>query len=494
MIATDIPLLSWKPRPDQPERYDQQESFYYSEHPGVTFIVGGNGSGTSETACAKVAKSLIQWIPPPRKDTPFWICGNSYDSITKNIWKEKLSPISGHGHIPLSEIDWEGIRWYKTKEELPFRVPLKPWPEESGGRPDRNWVIEFKSYEQGRSLMQGESIGGFLFVEQFPWEILTEVLRGCREHNIPGLKLAEFTPVDPEQSYNLQEMIENDRLPPGWAVYRANTECAMEAGHISKEWFDEFFGMIPEDMREVRMIGAWATFEGLVYQQFNPLVHLVDDDVVFPDGDFPPNVYHRRGLDWGFGPDNAFCCEFAYRNGIGEWYFYDEYYSTDQAFTVHEHLKAVADMWLWPREHPLYGMTYADPSDLDSIRIASRFSQYHPDYDSFNIGAGVNRVNEGIDHVKTLLQKNPATNRPRLFIHKRNCPNLARQFQTYRWLRASKNSINPRDARGEVLKKDDHAMDSARYLLFSEARRHGTTVEQLAKQHSAASRVVPGAR
>ena len=31
-----------------------------------------------------------------------------------------------------------------------------------------------------------------------------------------------------------EEMTEEDRLPAGWPIYRANTECAMEAGHVNE--------------------------------------------------------------------------------------------------------------------------------------------------------------------------------------------------------------------------------------------------------------------
>ena len=180
----------WQPRPDQHDRYDQQASFYNSKTKGVSFLVGGNGAGTTETAMAKLAKFLLEDQPPPRADTPFWVLGTSYEQVIKTCWKEKLS---GHGHIPRTEIDYERISWYDKARAMPGSVPLLPWPD----RPGRNWVIEFKSYDQGRGQMQAEAIGGFCFCEQFPWELLEEVVRGCREYNFPGSKFCEFTPVDP---------------------------------------------------------------------------------------------------------------------------------------------------------------------------------------------------------------------------------------------------------------------------------------------------------
>ncbi len=360
MDQLDQACLTFKPRPDQPDRYDQQSSFVNSKTTGVCFLIGGNGAGTSECAMHKIANLVLRDQPPPRKDTPFWIISGTYEQCMNACWKEKLY---GHGHIPKCEIDWDRIDWYSSKEDMPYSVPLKPWP----GRPGKNWTLKFKSYEQGRAQMQAESIGGFAFVEQFPYSLLTEVLRGCREYNFPGSKMCEFTPIDPALSAPIEELIEKG-LPPGWEIWRANTECAKEAGHISEAWFEEFFGMIPDEMLLTRMIGEFASYEGTIYQGFNPSIHLVDDDVI----DFPNGVYYRRGLDWGSGPDNPLACVWGYRNGLGEWFIYDEYYSADQNKTVMDHLDDIAAKHEWPKGSPMYGTTWADPSSTDCIRIAQR--------------------------------------------------------------------------------------------------------------------------
>jgi hypothetical protein len=381
----ELAYFTFRPRPDQPERYDQQASFYHSRDPGVAFMVGGNGAGTSEVSLAKVAKFILNDQPPPRHDTPFWIISSSFQMTMEACWKEKLF---GHGHIPPWEVDWERVRWYRPNDQWPFKVPLKPWP----GRPGKCWSLEFRSYEQGRQQMQARSIGGFLFVEQFPWGLLEEVLRGCREYSYPGSKLAEFTPIDPGLSAPLEELIEEDRLPDGLAIYRANTKCAVEAGHVSEQWYNEFFGLISEEMRPVREIGAFASYEGQIYQQFNPAIHIIKDE----DIEFPRGAYHKRSIDWGAGPDNAFAALWGYKTGIGEWVIYDEYYSTEEC-TVHEHLKRIADRWEWPRTNQFYGTTYADPSDPGNLRIASRLSEFCPGYENFDMSSAVNRVIEGID-------------------------------------------------------------------------------------------------
>ena len=203
LSVRDFPAyLHFTPRPDQPERFDEQTAFYESKGDGVAWMIGGNGAGTTTTLLAKVARFIYE-TPPPRPDTPFWVIAKSYDQVTKTCWKEKLY---GQGHILDKDVDWARVGWYKSKQRLPYSVPLKP--NERGN----NWMLEFRSYEQGIGAMMAQAIGGFAFVEQFPWGVFEEVLRGCREYNFPGSKLVEYTPVDPDLSIDIEEMIENE----GW--------------------------------------------------------------------------------------------------------------------------------------------------------------------------------------------------------------------------------------------------------------------------------------
>lgn len=490
-----LSFYSFRPRPDQPERFDEQSAFVNSKTTGVSFLIGGNGAGTSECACAKLSRFLLSEQPPPRPDTPFWIIAESYEQVMETAWKEKLF---GHGHIPPGEVDWERISWYKPNQNWPFRVPLKPWP---GHNPRNNWVIELKSYKQGRSQMQARSVGGFCFMEQFPWELLTEVLRGCREYNFPGSKFCEFTPIDPNLSVEIEEMAENGHppekpqrgrryLPKNWEIFRANTECAMEAGHIRKEWFEEFFSMVPESMRETRMTGRFATYEGAIYQGFNPAIHLVEDDVI----DFPVGVQYRRSIDWGAGPENPFCCLWGYRNGKGQWFIFDEYYSAAPLDTIGHlcEVSRISEEWGWNPISPNYGTTYADPSSLADIRLANNFAarcprddKGDPLHDSIPITPAANAVLDGIHHVQWLLQPSKELEgQPRLFVHKQRCPNLARQLRTYRWMKGSENGLNPVNPRREPVKKDDHAVDPLRYMTWTESSRGGAAPTVTSKKRS----------
>jgi hypothetical protein len=516
-FGIDLPAqLKWQPRPDQPERFDQQAGFYNCLSRGVVWLLGGNGAGTTETTMAKVAKFVLN-TPAPRVDTPFWVIGGSYEQSMETCWKEKLY---GHGHILDDDIDWDRVSWYRPKQQLPYRIPLLPTacqadrelfrkliPEQYHYTANGNWSLEFKSWRQGADQMMARSIGGFAFVEQFPWGVFTEVLRGCREYNLPGSKMVEYTPVDPDLSGDIEEMIQNGKkpkpetdskgkakpekitlrsnlkyLPDDWEIFHANTECAMEAGHVSKEWFDEYFGMIPKESLNMRLKGLFAAFEGVIYKTFDPTVHVVGDEIF--DWILSGNCSHRRAIDWGAGPQNAFVCLWGARNRLNQWFIYDELYSTDQEKTTVDQLIDITKRHPWPNQ-PWYGTTYADPASPGNIRLAQQLAritkQMGEEIPNLNMSMARNAVTEGIEHVQWLLKRSiPEWNeftesmiqRPRLFVHY-SCVNLIREMKKYRWVKgngADGRTDNPLNPRPEPLKFDDHCCFAAGTLVVREGK------------------------
>jgi len=486
-------------------RRDAYWDFHVPEYENY-WMSGVWNHNTTTTLLAKVARFIYE-TPPPRPDTPFWVIAKSYDQVTKTCWKEKLY---GQGHILDKDVDWARVGWYKSKQRLPYSVPLKP--NERGN----NWMLEFRSYEQGIGAMMAQAIGGFAFVEQFPWGVFEEVLRGCREYNFPGSKLVEYTPVDPDLSIDIEEMIENGPepeegkqpglryMPRNWKIFHANTMCAMEAGHVDKKWFEEFFGMVPEDMRDVRMLGMFASFEGIVYKEFSTAVHCLTDREIWSRS---IGCDQRRGIDWGAGPENDFVCLWGSRNNLGQWFITDEYVSNDQTRTTVDHLSEVYNRWEWPLDNPRYGVTYCDPADPDNLRIAQKLSQYNPKVENMSIYRGRNAKTEGIEHIKYLLKpqvpvpvhdekgypvideetgKVKIRMEPKLFIHRTNCPKLIQQMKTYRYLRAPKATrvtLNPRDPAAEPIKKNDHCLDALRYMVLTDDIMNKATISS-AKSHS----------
>lgn len=470
VMRTDPNLRKWfetrqgfystfQPRPDKPEEFDEQTAFMECMSTGVIFLIGGNAAGTTTCALMKAIRFMLEQQAPPRRDTPFWIISNTYESTIKNAWKDKISE---KGMIPECEIDRARISWHSVTEGLPKSVPLKPWPTSRGGHPDRNWCIEFKSYEQGRQQLQARSIGGFVFMEQFPFEMLQEVLRGCRDYNYPGSKLCEFTPIDPVLSAEIEDMDTNGTLPDNWKIFRANTACN---DVLAEGWFDEFMGTFSEEMMETRRTGAWGSYEGCVYQSFNPKIHVID----FPRTTdkrihFPVGVYHRRGIDWGASQEHPFAAVWAYRDGMGAYWVYDEYKNGSQSATIWDHEKVLKTQQPWPDNNQFYGQSYGDPSRPDMF---NNFAQL-----GVVISMAKNDVLAGIETVRQKLSET----KPLLFIDRKNCPQLIAELRRYRWYKSKTTGLNPNAAKFQPLKRNDDLVDALRYLIHTDAGHVGSGV------------------
>jgi len=487
LAERDQAWVHWKPRPNSPEDFDEQEGFVEARDL-VSFGLGGNAAGKTAAGAKKCAEFLLN-TPPPRKDTPFWIIAEDYTQVCSVCWAEKLNGIGPNGgFLPNYAINFERIVWYKPTLNWPFMVPLMPWAN------GNNWMLEFKSYKQGRKAMQARSIGGFWFSEQVEWGIFVEVLRGCREYLFPGGQFLEFTPIEPELCISLEGIM--DAPPAGWGFYRMNTEKNRQ--NLAADWYDAFFGAVPDEMMATRKTGALATFEGVIYQSFNPSIHITDDDIPA----FRSGMTHFRATDWGASAEHPFVTVWGCYDAVGDWLIYDEYWNNSQDAITQDHAGEVlarSIAWGWPEPEwfknpdparsyfidkvkqrakelntsakPVkgssYGECFADPSRPGEMNAFN--------YWGIPTSSASNDVMKGIDLVRSKLKVNPTTGKPKMHFHRR-CKHCIEEHRKYRWLKTRPNGVWTTAAPRPVpLKKGDDCCDVTRYLVSSAERGHGQT-------------------
>ena len=484
LAARGSAFAVWEPRPDCPEEFDQQTA-YVNARDVVSFCLGGNSAGKTAASAKKCADFLLS-TRPPRHDTPFWIIAQNYTQVCSVCWNEKLWEA---GFLPKWEVDIDRIVWLKPTLNWPLMVPLKPWDD------GHNWMLEFKSYEQGRQAMQARSIGGFWFSEQVAWPIFLEVLRGCRDCMFPGGQFLEFTPIEPDLCVAVEHIMDNP--PPGWGFYRLNTERNRQ--NLATDWYDSFFGSVPDEMMATRKTGALATFEGVIYQSFNSAVHVIDDDSMA----WRSGVTHHRATDWGASAEHPFVTIWGCYDGMGEWTIYDEYWSTSQDAITQDHAAEVlarSIAWGYPEpdffvkpdsarayyvakvkdrvkelrpegvepiEGSVYGENFADPSRPGEMNAFN--------YWGIPTSSASNDVYKGIDLTRARFKVNPVTGKARLYFHQR-CKHLIEEARKYRWTRKKPNALwTTAAARPVPLKKDDDTVDCLRYLIASVERGRGQT-------------------
>lgn len=413
------PIHTWTPRPDRPDLYDEQASFVRSMDK-FSICLGGTGSGKTDAAAFKTAKYVLD-NPPPRPDTPFWVVGESYEMVCAICWGEKLSRF-----LPKASI--KRIAWLDEKRNWPAAVML-----------NNGWTIEFRSFEQGRRKFQGRSIGGCWINEECPMVIVEEIRGRLRDYYSP--MWADFTPLE-VQSPEWPEAY--DDPPDGWAFFHLNTECntALAAG-----WAEDYLKSIPEDMRETRRIGVFASFRGQVFKEWRNSIHVIKPFTI-------PSDWHRiRGIDWGY--NNPTACVWLARDPDGTYYVYDEHFASEK--TLDWHAREIQRR-PWNTSHPCTGQTYADHNP----QCIAEFQKLG----IYCTNASKTSVISGIEMLRQYLAVRD-NGRPRLYVFA-DCKNLIREMRAYHWPEGTGQGRRERNPNELPVPHDDHAVDALRYAIYTE--------------------------
>lgn len=421
------PLYAFQPRPDKPQEYDEQFSFVNDQFTGIAVALGGTASGKTMAAGYKVARFILE-TPAPRPLTPFLVCSQTFDMVG-SIWQEKLSTFIDPEHI-------ESIRWRNVGRLWPSSVQLKP--DKFGN----SWVLDFRSYGEGREQFQSISAGGFWLDELCPHEILIEIWGRMRDYCFPGSKVYSLTPLAPAPE--LEELFANQEdteIAENWKFYRLNTGLN---DTLSDEWFKSYYASLPKNMHQTRMIGAFAHFEGMIYNEFDERIHVVDPFKI------PKNAFHYRGIDWGWNHP-AVCLWMALVDKT--WYVYNELVMSE-TFTE-DFADAIKEVE-WDFSSPVFRSTYADYADPQAMAKFGRLG--------IPCSSPDKAVNLGIESVSRKFKGGEG--KPELFIF-RNCKKTIEQIKSYQWEKVNKNAMNLKPKSDQPLKYNDDTCDALRYVIHT---------------------------
>lgn len=213
--------------------------------------------------------------------------------------------------------------------------------------------------------------------------------------------------------------------------------------------------------------GIWAAAEGLIYEDYDPAIHLIDRFEI------PLDWPRYWAIDFGF--TNPFVLQWWAEDPDGRLYLYREIYMTRR--TVDEHCATVAGIVLddaeKPADEPWRG-TWREPmpdaivGDHDAEGRAT-FTQEL----GLTVKAADKRVSEGIQAVQRRVRV-AEDKKPRIYLMRDAVVEIDRhlresnrpvgteeEFVSYIW------KIKPGgDETEEPVKKDDHGMDTTRYLVM----------------------------
>jgi phage terminase large subunit-like protein len=421
------------------------------------WCLGGNRSSKSRSVAQEVYWFATGTHPYRRVNVPNvgWYCTLTWELVGSILWpvlKELLSP------WPIE------VAWHNRADGVPKAVKGKIPSAASGdgfANPAGYSQIIFKAYEQGADVFQGAARRWIANDEQFPQDVFVEqVSRIGADDDLDFF--AAMTPIksQPWLEERLAGAGDENSRSGNWAVfnYPLDDNRTSRGGFIPDERIDAMIAEWPAEVVATRRNGTWGSYVGAIFQSFNRSTHVVDEAKereLLRGTTIPVNLPSYGGIDWGGANAFVFLWATKLTHLDDTWYIYDEYFWDHRAKGIRRladhaaEIKARTAQW-----RATLRRTWADHDPTDANELLGMGVPSQP---------ATKDVRPGIETMQTLLKVRPETNRPRLMIARR-CVNLIREMSTYRWTEGTER----RDARDEPVKKDDHAVDAARYVLHSE--------------------------
>lgn len=244
----------FKPYPKQLEFFGQGKTHI------ERLFKAGNQLGKSEAGAFEAACHLTglypEWWPGRRWDRPTkgWMAGET-SLVTRDVMQKKLcgepgvEQSFGSGMVPKDFfVDKPSLSRGITDAYDSIQVK-----HVTGGVS----VGRFKSYEQGRSKFQGETLDWIWLDEEPPYDLYSEGL--TRTMATGGMVFITFTPLK-----GMSDVVKRflNEPSPDRAVVNMSIE---EAPHISEAEREKRIAAMPEHEREARAHGAPLLGEGKVF-------------------------------------------------------------------------------------------------------------------------------------------------------------------------------------------------------------------------------------
>jgi phage terminase large subunit-like protein len=429
-------------RLDAYKPYAKQREFHAvgSEYRERLFMAG-NQLGKTWAGAYELAMHLTgrypDWWAGRRFSYPVRaMCGSESAELTrKGIQRLLIGPPELREEWGTGTIPHEALRDTSMKPGVPDAISSAVVRHVSG----EDSVIQFLSYDQGRTKWQADTVDLVWFDEEPPLPIYSEGL--TRTNATGGLVFVTFTPL-----LGMSEVVKRYLLdkPAGSCVTNMTIE---DAEHYTPEQRDAIIASYPEHEREARAKGIPILGSGRVF----PVAEEAIKVQAFP---IPPHWPRITGLDFGIDHPTA-AVWLAWDRDSDTVYVTDAYRVKDTSIAIHAaSIKARGD-WVpvaWPHDglqrDKGSGEQLADQYRKQGLAMLRNRATFDD---------GTNGVEAGLAEMLMRMQ----TMRLRVFAH------LADWFEEFRL-------YHRKD--GMVVKQGDDLMAATRYGLMM--RRHAKTHEE----------------
>ena len=365
-----------------------------------------------------------------------WMVGSESAELTrKGIQRLLIGPPELRDEWGTGTIPFDALRDTSMKQGVPDAISSAVVRHVSG----EDSVVQFNSYDQGRTKWQADTVDGVWFDEEPPLPIYSEGL--TRTNATGGLVFVTFTPL-----LGMSEVVKRYLLdkPEGTCVTNMTIE---DAEHYTPEQRAAIIASYPEHEREARAKGIPILGSGRVF----PIAEEAIKIQAFP---IPPHWPRIVGLDFGIDHPTA-AVWLAWDRDNDSIYVTDAYRVKDASIAIHAAgIKARGD-WVpvaWPHD----GLQ-RDKGSGEQLAEQYRKQGLAMLRNRATFEDGSNGVEAGIAEMLTRMQ----TMRLRVFSH------LADWFEEFRL-------YHRKD--GLIVKDGDDLMAATRYALMM--RRFAKTHEE----------------
>jgi PBSX family phage terminase large subunit len=228
---------------------------------------------------------------------------------------------------------------------------------------------------------------------------------------------------------------------PGNIIFNAKTEENIH--NLPEGYIDSLKKNYNEIWINRYLYGSWDAFEGQIYPDFEPSIHVVNN--------INPDYNWRRFIAIDHGRTNPTAILWGAVDQDDKVWVYREHYEAGQDAEYHARMcKSFLNEGAY-ETYVIDPSTGAGKTD-DPETIGNRYRQLGVPVINAN-----NDVQGGIDKVTEYIKKN------KIFIT-RSCENLRREMVNYQWEQPSASRVDLNTPE-KPLKKDDHAVDSLRYMI-----------------------------
>lgn len=425
--------------------YEKQLAFHMAKV-RLKVLLGGNRAGKSTTGGVNSIIQAINEESVPDLLKPFKIWHPPfYCRIITPDFTRTLKAVS------------EVIRKWCPRHEFKGGSWEKAWSQQEKVFYFKNGsFFEFLTYEQDLDKHGGTARHRVWFDEEPDGE-KGEAVReeaSMRLIDYKGDEIFTFTPLN-GLGWTFEEFWE-ERGPETqkdvWvnetmAVIRADMEDNLS---LDKDEIEYRLSKLPERQRSARKGGNFEHFKGLVYEMFDPDLHIVPK----PDRDHVADLRINVAIDPGM---QVTAVQFAGIDKDSSMLTFDELHLSDEAAIPKNAAKSILEKLKWWNIDPSKVRFWIDPSARNRSLTDARKVQDLYKNAGIRVGPAQNDVEAGVFEIQRRLENKDSEGNPDpLYRLAENCLNTRREFPRYRL------DIQE-DGKFKVVKRDDHHMDGERY-------------------------------